>query len=305
MQTPHISVLLNEVCDAFSDFENGSFIDCTLGFGGHSEALLLQHKDLKLIACDKDENALNFSKNRLKKFKDRISFYKGGFKDVINAHAKENIKGVLADIGVSSWQLDNELRGFGFKSKNLDMRMDLDQNLTAYDVVNSYSKENLEDILREYGEINIAKKIAHDICEYRKKTPIKTPHELLSIIGNKKASNRKVSLATLVFQAIRIEVNDELGQLNSLLESVKNLKPKGAKIAIITFHSLEDRIVKQSFKLWAKSCICPPHVLRCECGGDNALGEIITKKPIKPTPQELSLNIRARSAKLRIFKFED
>ncbi len=304
MQTPHISVLLDEVINGFKDFNDGVFIDCTLGFGGHSEAMLKTYKNLNLIGCDKDENALNFSKKRLNPFNDRVRFYQGGFRDVIKNFKNENIKGVLADIGVSSWQLDEKSRGFGFDSDKLDMRMNMSQSLSAYEVVNSYTKEDLEEILREYGEISLAKKIANDICEARKKSPIKTPRELLQIIGNKKQNNRKVSIATLVFQAIRIEVNDELGELNDLLKSLENLKPKGTKLAIITFHSLEDRIVKKTFKLWEKKCICSPEAYRCECGNNHNIGKIITKKPIKPSDKEIKINPRARSAKLRIFEFE-
>ncbi len=305
MQTPHISVLPNEVAQGFEDLEEGVFIDCTLGFGGHSEKILKNHKNIHLIGCDKDETALNFAKKRLQAYEDRVRYYKGGFRDVVKHFKDENIKGILADIGVSSWQLDEKSRGFGFDSDSLDMRMNINQELSARDVVNSYSKEELEDILREYGEISLAKQIANDICEARKNEPINTPRELMQIIGNKKQRGRKVSLATLVFQAIRIEVNDELGELDGLLESLKELKPKGAKVGIITFHSLEDRIVKRTFKLWEKSCICAPDVFRCECGNNHSLGKLITKKPITPSKEEVKENPRSRSAKLRIFKFEE
>lgn len=303
MNIPHISVLPNEVLECFSGIKNGVFIDCTLGFGGHSEAILNAHKNLHVIGCDKDETALNFSKKRLEKFNNRVDFHKGAFSDAILHFKDRNIKGILADIGVSSWQLDENSRGFGFKSDKLDMRMDLSQSFSAKDIINSYQKERLEEIFREYGEISRSRDIAQKICQERKKSPITTPTELIEIIGNKSERGRKVSIATLVFQAIRIEVNDELGELDRLLDSLGNLKPKGARVAIITFHSLEDRIVKRTFKLWEKSCICPADAFRCECGNNHSLGKIITKKPIVAQKDEIEANARARSAKLRIFEF--
>ncbi len=305
MNLPHVSVLPKEVLESFGDIGEGVFIDCTLGFGGHSEALLEKNPNIKLIGFDKDSNAIEFSKKRLERFKDRVRFYQGSFSKMIEKVKDENIKGVLADIGVSSWQLDEKSRGFGFDSNKLDMRMDLTQELDAFYVVNHYSQKDLEDILRDFGEASRWREIANDIVQKRKQNPIQTPRELLELIGNKKERGRKVSVATLVFQAIRLEVNDELGELNRLLGSLENIKPKGARVGIITFHSLEDRIVKRVFKLWAKKCICPDDFYRCECTNDNNLGKIITKKPIVPSNDEIKANPRARSAKLRIFEFEN
>ncbi len=296
-------VLLEEVLGVFEHLEGGYFMDCTLGFGGHSEAILEAHPSLHLIACDKDENALSYSKKRLERFSDRIIFYKDAFSSVIEKFKNKNIVGILADIGVSSWQLDERSRGFGFDGDVLDMRMDLDQKLKAFDVVNFYSAEDLGEILREYGEISRWRDIRDKIVQARRNSPINTPRDLLEIIGNKKEKSRKVSVATLVFQAIRIEVNDELGELNRLLASLESLKPKGARIGIISFHSLEDRIVKKTYKEWEKSCICPIEVMRCTCGNNHNLGKIITKKPIKPTREEVDKNIRSRSSKLRVFDF--
>lgn len=303
MDIPHISVLPSEVLESFSDINDGVFIDCTLGFGGHSEAILNAHPSLHVIGCDKDENALEFSKQRLSKFKDRVRFHKGAFSNAIGHFKDENIKGILADIGVSSWQLDEKSRGFGFESDKLDMRMDLSQELSAKDVINSYPKERLEEILKDYGEISRSRDIAQKICQERKKRAITTPKELIDIVGNKSERGRKVSVATLVFQAIRIEVNDELGELDRLLDTLGELKPKGARVAIITFHSLEDRIVKRTFKLWEKSCICLADAFKCECGNNHSLGKIITKKPIVAQKSEVKANPRARSAKLRVFEF--
>ncbi|MBS9778921.1 MAG: 16S rRNA (cytosine(1402)-N(4))-methyltransferase RsmH [Campylobacteraceae bacterium] len=265
MHSPHISVLMDEVLEIFKDLDEGYFIDCTLGFAGHSEAILNAHPNLHLIGCDKDENALSFSKKRLEKFGDRVSFYKGAFSSVLENFKDKNIVGLLADIGVSSWQLDEKTRGFGFDSDSLDMRMDLGQDLNAKDVINTYSADELGEIFRDYGEISQWRNIANEIVQRRKKSPIQTPRELLDILGNTKERGRKVSVATLVFQAIRIEVNDELGELNRLLDSLEKLNPKGARVGIISFHSLEDRIVKKTYKQWEKSCICPPEYMRCVC----------------------------------------
>lgn len=304
MNIPHKPVLLHEVLHSFEDIKDGVLLDCTLGFGGHSEALLEQNPNLHIIGCDKDINALNFSKKRLEKYKDRVRFYQGGFSKAIEQFKDENIKGVLADIGVSSFQLDEKSRGFGFDSDKLDMRMDVNQNLDAYEVINSYTQRELEEILKEYGEISRWREVAKNIALERKKSPITTPNDLIKIIGDKKERGRKVSVATLVFQAIRIEVNNELGELTSLLDSLSSMKKKGARVGIITFHSLEDRIVKRTFKFWTKSCICPDESLRCVCTNDNNLGKIITKKPLVASKEELRENTRARSAKLRVFEFE-
>ena len=300
MNIPHIPVLRDEVVETFSDIKEGYIIDCTLGYGGHSEALLKNLPKVKLICIDQDSEALEFSKKRLEKYKDRVIFEKGRFSTVVKKHLDKDIRGILADIGVSSLQLDKKDRGFGFDSDTLDMRMDQNAPLSAKDVVNSYTKEQLEEIFRDYGEIREYKKVADIIVRARHKKPIDSARELANLI-EKNFKRGRIHSATLAFQAIRIEVNDELGELDNLLESIKNAHLSDCKVAIITFHSLEDRIVKRTFKEWAKNCICPPEVYRCECGGDNALGKILTKKPIKPTKDEIKQNPRSRSAKMRVF----
>lgn len=300
MNTPHIPVLYNEVIEAFSDIEDGYIVDCTVGYGGHSEALLKNLPKVKLICIDQDNEALNFSKKRLDSFKDRVIFEKGKFSSVIKKYLDKDIRGILADIGVSSLQLDKKDRGFGFDSDELDMRMDQNSPLSAKDVVNSYSKERLEEIFRDYGEIREYKKIANIIVQNR---PVYSARELSELI-EKNFKRGRIHSATLVFQAIRIEVNDELGELANLLESIKNSSIDHCKVAIITFHSLEDRIVKRTFKEWTKKCICTPDLYRCECGGDHDIGKIITKKPITPSKNEIKENPRSRSSKMRIFKIK-
>jgi len=299
---PHIPVLLGEVCDVFKSVTDGVIVDATLGYGGHSEALLKQNDGVKIFGIDRDEEAINFSKNRLAPFGQRVSFFHGAFADGIKS-APENIKGVLADIGVSSLQLDRSDRGFSFDGDSLDMRMDRTQGFSAYDVVNGYTEQELAKLILEYGEERYAKKIASLIVNARKKSKIQSSKELAELISAS-VPRGKIHPATLTFQAIRIEVNDELGQLRGLLEGAKAIGKNGMILAIISFHSLEDRIVKQAFKEWSRGCICDAEAMRCTCGGDNELGEILTKKPIEATATEAKQNPRSRSAKLRAFRFE-
>lgn len=300
MNAPHIPVLLAEVKEAFEHIEEGYIIDCTLGYGGHSEALLEAHPNITLIGCDQDEEALAFSAKRLERFKERVILEHGNFSTVIAKYALLPIRGILADIGVSSLQLDKKERGFAFDSDVLDMRMNPSNALSAYEVINHYPKEELELIFREFGEIHEYKKMAQVICEAREKEPI-TSAKQLSTLVEKLSSKKKIHPSTLLFQAIRIEVNNELGVLNALLESIKEAHFESCIVAIISFHSLEDRIVKQTFKWWSQKCICPPAVMRCHCGNNNALGKLITKKPIEARTSEMKKNPRSRSAKLRLF----
>ena len=304
MNIPHIPVLLEEVKTAFKDIHDGYIVDCTLGYGGHSEALLEQNPHIKLIGCDQDEEALSFSAKRLARFGDRVMFEHGNFSAVIEKYKHLPIAGILADIGVSSLQLDKKERGFALDSDVLDMRMNPKQELSAYEVVNHYSKDALEWILREYGEIAEYKKLAQAICDARLKAPIQTAKEL-SLIAEKIVYKKKIHPATLLFQAIRIEVNNELGVLTTLLESIKNAQMAHCVVGIISFHSLEDRIVKQTFKVWSQSCICPPGVMRCQCGNNHALGKLVSKKPIEATASEMKKNPRSRSAKLRLFEIKN
>ena len=296
---PHIPVLYNEVLDCFKDINKGYIIDCTTGYAGHSSGLLNQNSSVKLICNDQDDEALNFSKNRLKDFENRVEFNKGNFENIIKKFENYPIRGVLADIGVSSLQLDKLDRGFSFNSENLDMRMNQNQSLDASTVINSYSQVELENIFKEYGEIREYKKIASLIVQNR---PFYSAKELAEFFYNKLPKG-KIHPATLIFQAIRIEVNDELGVLDRLFKSMEEAKLKDCIVAIISFHSLEDRVVKNYFKKWSENCICPKDAFRCECGKNHSLGEIITKKPIIATNFEIKQNPRSRSAKLRVFRF--
>ena len=299
MSHPHMPVLLQEVLEQFQHLDEGIIVDCTLGYAGHSTALLEQHKQIKLIGIDQDETAINYSTQQLAPFSARVRIEKGAFSKKCSEilATNEPVVVLLADIGVSSLQLDNRERGFSFHGEALDMRMNQEQSLTAKEVVNHYDKSELVQLLKTYGELHNADAIATEIIQKR---PFQNAQELASLTSLRK--RKGIHPATLLFQAIRIEVNDELGELNRLLDAIAS-KNRPLLVAIITFHSLEDRIVKQRFASWAKSCICPPEAMRCTCGNNHEKGKIITKKPLTASKQELKQNSRSRSAKLRVFDF--
>ena len=301
--SPHIPVLLDAVLQSFQHCGHGYIIDCTLGYAGHSSSLLQQLKQISIIGIDRDDEALAFSDQRLQSFSGRYRLYKGSFAQTVREVEESPVVGVLADFGVSSLQLDKAERGFSFESETLDMRMDQKAALTAYDVVNSYTLEQLSYIFKHYGEIPQAHRLAEKIIEVRSNAPIESGKALSNIAKKVLYGGGKIHPATLMFQAIRIEVNDELGQIEGLLGALEKMKPPAAVIALITFHSLEDRLVKNRFKAWSRQCICEPHALRCTCGKKHALGKVLTKKPIIATSQERKLNPRSRSAKLRCFQF--
>lgn len=324
----HKSVLLDEVaeffrgelgksnnsCESKLNFNQDIFIDATLGLGGHSERILEENPQIRVIGIDKDKISLEFAKNRLARFGARFSAVQGSFDEKIGeilehfsnanlAQGQGKIYGILADLGISSPQVDNLERGFSFESPVLDMRMDLDLLLTAKAVINGYSKDELNKIFRDFGEIRNYQKVTNLILEARKKRKIESAKELCAILESHTKVRGGIHPATLIFQALRIEVNDELGALHRFLHIIKNANLKGTKIAIISFHSLEDRIVKEAFKAWSAGCICDRDALKCECGGQNQKGEILTKKPVVPSGAEISRNKRARSAKMRCFRF--
>ncbi len=309
MESPHIPVLLNEVLAAFSNLSDdfsGVILDCTLGYGGHSGAILRAFPNVRIIACDRDETAVEFCRAKFAG-EERIRIIRGSFSNLIsNLSADElaSVRGILADIGVSSLQLDLSERGFSLNSDELDMRMDKRQSLSATDVVNTYSHGELAKIFREYGELKNASVLASKILAAREIAPIKSARALADIIGRAKVGGRGVNQAILAFQAIRIEVNRELGELEDLLAAVKNSALKNAIFCVIDFHSLEDKIVKNAFREWEKDCVCPPGVLKCVCGGGHAIGRMITKKPIVPSEAEIAANSRSSCAKMRIFRIE-
>lgn len=293
----HIPVLCDEVCTLFANLQ-GVIIDCTLGFGGHSAAILATNPHVRIIGIDRDSETMRMACANLAHFGERFTAHWGCFGDIGALLSSTSVVGILADLGVSSYHLDTSARGFGFRAETLDMRMDQKQILSAKEIVNRYPKDELARIFAR-GEVRQAKKLAALICERRKQKPFESARELSELIAQH-MPHTTLHPATLAFQALRIEVNDELGQLSRLLDSARG---RTQILAIIAFHSLEDSMIKQSFKDFAKSCVCPPFAERCTCGNNHALGTILTKKPITPSAEEIANNPRARSAKLRAFRF--
>ena len=302
----HIPVLYYETLDNLVINPDGIYIDCTLGGGSHSEGILerLSDKGL-LISIDQDTNAIEYSKKKLEKFGSKWKVFKGNFEniDTIAYMAGiDKVDGILMDIGVSSKQLDDTERGFSYRyDVKLDMRMNTEQKISAYDVVNTYSEEQLSKIIFEYGEERHARKIAKLIVEERKSSPIEKTSDLIALIKRAYPERASKHPAKKTFQAIRIEVNRELEVLENAMSKAVELLKVGGRLAIITFHSLEDRIVKNKFKDLATACKCPKDIPICLCGGVKKF-EIITKKPIIPINDELKNNNRAHSSKLRILE---
>ena len=302
----HIPVLYYETLDNLVINPDGIYIDCTLGGGSHSEGILerLSDKGL-LISIDQDINAIEYSKKRLEKFGSKWKVFKGNFENIDTIAymaGVDKVDGILMDIGVSSKQLDDPERGFSYRyDVKLDMRMNTEQKISAYDVVNTYTEEQLSKIIFEYGEERHARKIAKLIVEERKSSPIEKTSDLIALIKRAYPERASKHPAKKTFQAIRIEVNRELEVLeNAMSKAIELLKVSG-RLAIITFHSLEDRIVKNKFKDLATACKCPKDIPICVCGGVKKF-EIITKKPIIPIDDELKNNNRAHSSKLRILE---
>ncbi|KGG80561.1 16S rRNA methyltransferase [Caloranaerobacter azorensis H53214] len=306
MDFKHVSVLLNEVIEGLNIRENGIYVDGTIGGAGHSKEIVKRLKNGRLIGIDQDMNAIRKAEEELKHYIDKVTLVHDNFSNISNILNRLNIDvidGVLLDLGVSSHQLDVAERGFSYKKDAfLDMRMDRSSDFSAWDVVNKYSEDELAKIIREYGEERWASRIAKFIVEYRKNNAIDTTGQLVDIIKKaipKGARKDGPHPAKRTFQAIRIEVNNELGILKQTIEDIVKILNKGGRICIITFHSLEDRIVKETFKQLSLDCVCPPELPVCVCNKKREL-KIITKKPILPSNEELSKNPRARSAKLRI-----
>ena len=308
MEFNHVSVLLNECLEGLNIKENGIYVDGTLGGAGHSSEILKRlSKEGRLIGIDQDTDALKAAKERLKDYSN-VTFVHSNFSNIENVLNNLNIDGVdgiLMDLGVSSYQLDEGERGFSYmKDAPLDMRMNRDNDFSAYNVINEYSEEDLYRIIRDYGEEKFARRIASFIVENRQEKNIETTLELVEIIKNAipaKARREGPHPAKRTFQAIRIEVNSELSILNKTIEDGVGKLNKGGRMAIITFHSLEDRIVKNKFRDLAVSCRCPKEFPVCVCG-EKAKVKIISRKAIEPTKEEVDINPRSRSAKLRVIE---
>ncbi len=307
MEFNHVSVLLNECIENLNIKPDGVYVDCTMGGAGHSKEIAKKlSEDGRLICFDQDINAINVAKERLAEFGEKVILVHSNFeniKDEIKSLGIDKIDGVLADLGVSSHQLDEASRGFSYMNDAaLDMRMDNRCENSAWDIVNNYSEESLHKIIKEYGEENWSKRIAKFIVEERKDKTIETTYDLVEII--KKAIPKKARMngphpAKRTFQAIRIEVNNELGVIKNMIDDAVSIMNPTGRICIITFHSLEDRIVKNEYKYLAQDCICPPEMPFCQCDKKSEV-KIITRKPILPSEEEVNVNPRSRSAKLRV-----
>jgi len=305
----HKSVLLNETIDSLNIKPEGIYVDCTLGGGGHAKEVCKRISEKgRLIGIDQDEDSIKAASERLAEFKDRVSIVRDNYSNislVLKSLNIEKVDGIYIDLGVSSYQLDNAERGFTYRfDAPLDMRMDDRNELKASDIVNEYSESELFHIIRDYGEDRFAKNIAKHIVEYRNKKRIETTFELVDII--KASIPMKIQVtgghpAKRTFQAIRIELNKELEVLTDSINVMIDLLKPGGRLSVITFHSLEDRIVKQAFKKAESPCVCPKKFPVCVCG-NKSKGRVITRKAILPGEEELEENSRAKSAKLRVFE---
>lgn len=308
MEFKHVSVMLKETVDGLNVKEGGTYVDCTLGGGGHSFKILTRLNNTgRLIGIDQDKEALAAAGERLKNFSN-VTYVHSNFervKEIINEYSPEGVDGIMADLGVSSYQFDNPERGFSYRfDAPLDMRMDKDNTLTAYEIVNRYSENEIFRIIRDYGEDKFAKNIAKHICQRRAEKAIETTFELNEIIKAAipaKFREKGGHPSKKTFQALRIECNRELEVLENTLDDMIDCLKPGGRLSIITFHSLEDRAVKNNFRNNENPCTCPPNFPVCVCG-KKSKGTVITRKPIVATEEELEVNSRSQSAKLRVFE---
>ena len=309
MEFAHIPVMLNECLEGLNIKADGTYVDGTVGGAGHSiEIVKRLSENGRLICVDKDEDALKAAGERLAPYKDRVTFIHDDYKNLVNeldSIGVGKVDGILLDLGVSSYQLDNAERGFSYmKDAPLDMRMDRSQRISAHEVVNGYTESELARILFDYGEEKLARQIARNIVRARSEKPIETTLELAKIVEDTYPAKTRWKFghpAKRTFQAIRIEVNDELSSLGEAVTAMARRLEKGGRMAVITFHSLEDRIVKSAVKELSLACTCPPDFPVCVCGKVQEV-ELVNKKPITASEEELENNSRSQSAKLRVIE---
>lgn len=311
MNFRHTSVLLEPSIEQLQIRPNGIYVDGTLGGGGHSYHIAERlTEDGRLIGIDRDEDAICAASKRLEPFTDRVTIVKnnyGNIREVLDRLEISQADGILLDLGVSSYQLDTAERGFSYMADApLDMRMDREESRTAWDIVNTYSEQELFRVIRDYGEDRFAKNIAKHIVKQREEKPVETTGELVKIIQGAipmKVQKTGGHPAKRTFQAIRIELNRELTVIDEVIDTMIDVLKPGGRLCIITFHSLEDRIVKSRFRTAENPCICPREFPVCVCGRKSK-GHVVTRKPILPSETEMEENPRARSAKLRVFEKE-
>lgn len=300
----HVSVLVPEVTTLLGPRPGKRYFDGTLGGGGHAEQILIESSpDGQVLGLDRDDEALAAAQQRLRRFSSRLITRQASFADaldILSAIGWYRVDGVILDLGISSHQIDSLERGFSFRSNAaLDMRMDRRQSVDARQILNGSSAEELERIFRVYGEEPQARRIARAIVDQRQTQPLETTGELVRVVESIKGRGRRDHHpATQVFQALRIAVNQELHHVERFLENGYEILRPAGKMAIISFQSLEDRMVKTAFRKWSRACLCPPRAPRCRCGWSQKV-KLLTKKPIVPSPGEIAANPRARSAKLR------
>ncbi|HJD02655.1 MAG TPA: 16S rRNA (cytosine(1402)-N(4))-methyltransferase RsmH [Candidatus Mediterraneibacter excrementavium] len=309
MAFDHVSVLLHETVDGLNVRPDGTYVDATLGGGGHAYEVCSRLNDKgRFIGIDQDADAIEAAGKRLEGFGEKVTIIRSNYRDMkpeLRKRGIDSVDGIVLDLGVSSYQLDTAERGFSYRADApLDMRMDQRQKMTARDIVNGYSETELYRVIRDYGEDRFAKNIAKHIVAERGKHPIETTGQLNEIISHAipmKIQKTSGHPSKRTFQAIRIELNHELDVLRNSLDDMIDMLRPGGRICIITFHSLEDRIVKSAFRRNEDPCICPKNFPVCVCGRTSK-GKVITRKPILPSEEEMASNSRSKSAKLRIFE---
>lgn len=301
----HEPVLGAEVVSLLAPGTGGTWIDATLGGGGHAELLLRADPNLILIGVDRDPEAIAAASERLNAYADRVILVEGNFRDaanIVKSRSEEGmVRGALLDLGVSSHQLDIQARGFSFRrSTPLDMRMGgtADGGRTAADVLNTESEDELGRIFWEFGEERRSRRLAREVVKRRATEPFRTADDFMAACTTALGSGLSPGTKARLFQALRIAVNEELDALEEALPEVRDVLESGGRMAVVAYHSLEDRIVKTMFREWSRECVCPPHAPICQCRGE-ALGTLLTRKPVRPSEHEVSRNPRSRSARLR------
>jgi 16S rRNA (cytosine1402-N4)-methyltransferase len=301
----HVPVLLEEILEFLRCLPSGTFVDCTVGLGGHARAILERIRPSGgLIAIDADTEALREARRNLAAWKEKVTCVQASYRrlsETLQRLGVRDVAGILLDLGMSSAQVESPSRGFSFSRRGpLDMRYDRRQPLTAADIVNRYPEKNLVKILREFGEEKAAKRIAAAIVRRREESPLSTTDELAELVASVARPRRGgIHPATKAFQALRVAVNDELGALSEALpQAIEVLRP-GGRLIVLSYHSLEDRIVKQTFRGFEKGCVCPPSFPVCRCGRVSEV-EVLTRKPMRPSEEEIRRNPRSRSARMRV-----